>query len=494
MTLQTLTQKDLLSKAVFTYSITPSSDQDFSRHQTISDKAVLNYTPNTSVLTGADEKNGIKVFIVGLCIDSRAQLSREEIPSYLAKISSEKSVEKMYAVAGRFAGKYIVIVKIDNRLWMWGDASCTLAAYYATEPNSLAIAVTKPLVERQVAPLSDAKWNELSAGVASGQPYPADTTGAKNIKVLLPNHLLDLQTMRAWRQPWPHKPDQNAPEKIITNTFLTAQNIFKEYARHYDLVCPLTAGYDSRTNMAIGKTVNPHLSCFTFLHDGFTANTPDLLRPQQLCAKYSLSHKVLHDEIMPVEQRNVISSLIGSDASDYVLSLAHTYQKHFGSRALINGNIIDQVGKSITGNAIPISLSTPRFLRARIYNSSKMSLQVLAKYLDAIPQPMRQYTFDLVALENDCCRWGVQSDIAYGLAGVNMLNIFNCRDLIASWSGIPRKTRVNKAIQTGILARVDKQLLSIPFTPESTVKRLVRMHWPLFYLASFAYARYLRYR
>ena len=75
-----------------------------------------------------------------------------------------------------------------------------------------------------------------------------------------------------------------------------------------------------------------------------------------------------------------------------------------------------------------------------------------------------------------------------------MLNIFNCRDLIASWSGIPRKTRVNKAIQTGILARVDKQLLSIPFTPESTVKRLVRMHWPLFYLASFAYAWYMRYR
>ena len=494
MTLQTLTQKDLLSKAVFTYSITPSSDPDFSRHQKIAEKAFLNYTPNTSVLTGADEKNGIQVFIVGLCIDSRTQLSREEIPSYLAKISSEKSVEKIYAAAGRFAGKYIVIVRIDDRLWMWGDASGTLATYYATDPKSLAIAVTKPLVERQVAPLSDAKWNELSAGVASGQPYPADTTGAKNIKVLLPNHLLDLQTMRAWRQPWPHKPDQNAPEKIIENTFLTAQNIFKEYSRHYDLVCPLTAGYDSRTNMAIGKTVNPHLSCFTFQHVGFTANTPDLLRPQQLCAKYGLSHTVLHDENMPVQQRDTISKLIGSDASDYVLSLAHTYRKHFGSRALINGNIIDQVGKSITGNAIPTCLAGPRFIRARLYNSSKTSLQIFKNYLDSVPQSMRQYVFDLVALENDCCRWGIQSDIAYGLAGVNMLNIFNCRDLIASWSWIPRKTRVNKAIQTGILARVDKQLLSIPFTPESTVKRLVRMHWPLFYLASFAYAWYMRYR
>lgn len=29
MTLQTLPQKDLLSEAVFTYSITPSSDPDF---------------------------------------------------------------------------------------------------------------------------------------------------------------------------------------------------------------------------------------------------------------------------------------------------------------------------------------------------------------------------------------------------------------------------------------------------------------------------------
>ncbi|MDU5247132.1 MAG: hypothetical protein E6180_02325 [Varibaculum cambriense] len=494
MTLQTLTQKDLLSEAVFTYSITPSSDPDFSRHQTISDKATLNYTPNTSVLTGADEKNGIKVFIVGLCIDSRAQLSREEIPGYLAKFSSEKSVEKMYAAAGRFAGKYIVIVRITDRLWLWGDASGTLAAYYATDPKSLSIAVTKPLVERQVAALTDERWNKLSAGVPSGQPYPADSTAAKNIRVLLPNHLLDLQTMQARRQPWPHKPDQHDPKKIIENTFFTAQNIFKEYARHYGLVCPLTAGYDSRLNMAIGKTVNPHLPCFTFRHDGFTANTPDLLRPQQLCAKYSLSHTVLHDENMPVQQRDTISNLIGSDASEYVLSLAHTYRKHFGSKALINGNIIDQVGKSITGNAIPTCLAGPRFIRTRLYNSSNISLKILKNYLNDIPQSMRKYTFDLVALENDCCRWGAQSDIAYGLAGVNMLNIFNCRDLIASWSGIARKTRVNKAIQTGILARVDRQLLSIPFTPESTMKRLVRMHWPLFYLASFAYAWYMRYR
>ena len=121
MTLQTVTQKDLLTTAVFTYSLTSNPDSEFSCHQTISNKAVLNYTSNTSVLTGTDEKNGTEVFIVGLCIDSRAQLSREEIPSYLAKISSEKSVAKIYAAASRFAGKYIVIVKINDRLWLWGD-------------------------------------------------------------------------------------------------------------------------------------------------------------------------------------------------------------------------------------------------------------------------------------------------------------------------------------------------------------------------------------
>lgn len=494
MTLQTLTQKDLLSKAVFTYSLTTNPDPDFSRHQRISDKAILNYTPNTSVLTGADEKNGIQVFIVGLCIDSRAQLSREEIPSYLAKFSSEKSVEKMYAAAGRLAGKYIVVVKIDDQLWLWGDASGTLAAYYATDPESLSIAVTKPLVERQVAPLSDAKWNELSAGVASGQPYPADSTAAKNIRVLLPNHLLDLQTMQAQRQPWPHGAHQNNAEEIIEETFVTVRNIFKEYARYYDLICPLTAGYDSRLNMAIGKTVNPKLSCFTFRHDGFSADTPDMLRPQQLCAQYGLSHKVIKDLQMPLEERRVLQNLAGEDATDYAVSLAYTYRQSFGSSAWLNGNIIDQVGKSITGNAIPTRLAGPRFIRTRLYNSSSISLKILKNYLNDIPHSMRKYTFDLVALENDCCRWGVQSDITYGLAGVNMLNIFNCRNLIASWSGIPRKMRIKKVIHTGVLARIDKQLLIIPFTPETTVKRLVRMHWPLFYLASFAYACYMRYR
>ncbi|WP_022864767.1 hypothetical protein [Varibaculum cambriense] len=494
MTLQTLTQKDVLTTAVFTYSLTSSPDPDFSRHQPISDKAILNYTPNTSVLTGADEKNGTEVFIVGLCIDSRAQLTREEIPNYLANISPEKTVEKIYAAAGRFAGKYIVIVKINDRLWLWGDASCTLATYYATDRNSLAVAVTKPLVERQVVALTDERWNKLSAGVPSGQPYPADSTAAKNIRMLLPNHLLDLQTMRAIRQPWPYKPHQNNAEEIIEDTFITAQNIFKEYSHHYDLVCPLTAGYDSRLNMAIGKTVNPELPCFTFRHEGFSADTPDLLRPQHLCAQYRLSHKVIQDLEMPLEERKILRSLAGEDATDYAFSLAYTYRQSFGSSAWLNGNIIDQVGKSVTGNAIPTRLAGPRFIRARLYNSSNTSLQILKNYLNGIPQSMRKYTFDLVALENDCCRWGVQSDIAYGLAGVNMLNIFNCRDLIASWSGIPRKMRITKVIHTGVLARIDKQLLTIPFTPETTAKRMVRTHWPLFYVASFAYARYKRHR
>lgn len=494
MTLQTLTQKDVLTTAVFTYSLTSSPDPDFSRHQPISDKAILNYTPNTSVLTGADEKNGTEVFIVGLCIDSRAQLTREEIPNYLANISPEKTVEKIYAAAGRFAGKYIVIVKINDRLWLWGDASCTLATYYATDRNSLAVAVTKPLVERQVVALTDERWNKLSAGVPSGQPYPADSTAAKNIRMLLPNHLLDLQTMRAIRQPWPYKPHQNNAEEIIEDTFITAQNIFKEYSHHYDLVCPLTAGYDSRLNMAIGKTVNPELPCFTFRHEGFSADTPDLLRPQHLCAQYRLSHKVIQDLEMPLEERKILRSLAGEDATDYAFSLAYTYRQSFGSSAWLNGNIIDQVGKSVTGNAIPTRLAEPRFIRARLYNSSNTSLQILKNYLNGIPQSMRKYTFDLVALENDCCRWGVQSDIAYGLAGVNMLNIFNCRDLIASWSGIPRKMRITKVIHTGVLARIDKQLLTIPFTPETTAKRMVRTHWPLFYVASFAYARYKRHR
>lgn len=494
MTLQTSAMADLLAKAVFSYSITPSPDSIFSCHQKIADKAILNYTPNTSILTGCDEVNRTQVFIVGLCIDSRAQLTREEIPNYLANISPEKSVEKIYAAAGRFAGKYIVVVKVDDKLWLWGDASCTLATYYSTDPKFLSVAVTKPLVERQVTSLSDESWDKLSAGVPAGQPYPADSTAASNIKILLPNHLLNLQTMRSQRQPWPHKTNQNNVEQIIDNTYLKAENILRQYADHYDIVCPLTAGYDSRLNMAIGKTVNPKLSCFTFRHDGFNADTPDLLRPQQLCAQYGLSHKVIKDLQMPLEERNILRSLAGEDATDYTFSLAYTYRQSFGSSAWLNGNIIDQVGKSVTGNAIPTRLAGPRFIRARLYNSSNISLQILKNYLDGIDQSMRQYTFDLVALENDCCRWGVQSDIAYGIAGVNMLNIFNCRELVASWSGIPRKMRINKVIHTGVLARIDKQLLSIPFTPETTAKRLVRTHWPLFYLASFAYAGYKRHR
>jgi hypothetical protein len=43
--------------------------------------------------------------------------------------------------------------------------------------------------------------------------------------------------------------------------------------------------------------------------------------------------------------------------------------------------------------------------------------------------------------------------------------MYNCKEIIDIWTGIPRKLRVATAIHRNIFEKIDKELLSIPFNP-----------------------------
>ena len=117
-----------INDAKFTYLISDHEISDFSNHyEFIGLKVIVNYTKGTDVLTA---KSGNKeLAVVGFCIDSRAEIEREDVPQ--AILSVDDSIHEVYCFCNRLAGKYMIIYYDGTHGFIWGDATTSLQINYS---------------------------------------------------------------------------------------------------------------------------------------------------------------------------------------------------------------------------------------------------------------------------------------------------------------------------------------------------------------------------
>lgn len=474
--------------AVFTYSITEAPDPAFAQSRQLFGALFLNMTKATECRESTSPDGLAEVVIIGLCVDAHGEYTREEIPGIVLNAALDRGIESAYFMCDRLAGKYVVYLNLRGEKRIWGDATCSLSIFYSSNTKAMACGVSECVVADSIGDHSQRNAAAIAANAPSGQPLPCDATSYDHVKVLLPNHILNINEQRADRLWQPLKQTAGKSlEQIADESLVLMRNIYREYERYYDLVCPLTVGYDSRVNFALMKELSNTPECFTFKHPSFTDQTPDLKGARELCCAFRVPHSVVVDCSMNAPEKSRLKALVGRDATSYSLDLASTIKKSFGRRAILNGSVIDQIGKSVTGNDIPERLASARFVRARIYNRGRPALRVLRPYVRSVRNRCKGHVFDVLAWEQDCCRWATQSDITYGMCGVNMLTLSNCRELILGWLSVSRKQRVHKKIHEALLQRLDPQLLTFDFTPESATKRVLRINWLLFYVSCFFY-------
>lgn len=478
--------------AVFAYSITQEPDVAFAQSEKLAGSLFLNTTEKTESREFTNVDGSSQAVVIGFCVDAHGERSRDEIPQMLLEAALDSGIKYAYELCNRLAGKYIVYLSVDGETVVWGDATCSMSVFYTHADPVVACGVSENLVGAYVSNRSDSRMSGMTTNAPNGQPLPGNMTSFDHVRILLPNHILYVRQQyaeRVWETPGLAR--RTTLDEVIGKTLFLMSNIYREYNKYYDLLCPLTAGYDSRVNFAFMKELGDNPKTFTFRHPSFTDETPDLTISHEICGYYDMPHTVVVDSHMEESEKSYYRRVIGRDATDYALDLALTIKNAFGENAILNGNIIDQIGKSVTGNRIPEVLASPSFIRARIYNTGKPALKILGSYLRGVKLRCGDNIFDVVAWEQDCCRWGTQSDITYGMCGVNMLTLSNCRELILEWIKVPRKQRVRKELHKSLFQQLDPKLLSFGFTPESNIKRIVRLNWPIFYLSCYGYGWYV---
>lgn len=368
-----------------------------------------------------------------------------------------------------------------------GDATCSIPVFYAKCDDGVICSSIGYQIAEEQGLLVDSALLEIREGGDSSRTMPYDYTIWKGIKRLLPNHYLDVNRMcviRMVNQPVLLSPQSAEQAAEISLPFI--KRLAEYYMRKFSVACALTSGRDSRAVLSV-LGCSKDIPIYTMKHNEFAENTPDIVVPKQIAARVNLDYHQINDVDLTDKDIAEADGLLGEgNYSKRTLMLAHTINKHFGNYAVINGDIIGQVGKCSLHRDIPLCYATPSYFLCKLHNYTKGAKVALREWLQDIRKSEEKVnSFDLFSIENRMGVWAANENEIYNMVGQYYLNIFNSRSIIYEWTRVDRKERKFSAIHIAIIRSLRPELLEIPFEPAGVCERFLKYNGFTYLMASY---------
>ena len=462
--------------AVFTYFVSSQVNPMFKKQVEFAKRRlVINHTEGTSVLISSNSHES--VCVIGLCVDSHAEIKRNKIPDYLLH---NENLGNLFMKTRRLAGRFVILYETKGEVIVFNDPAGLLSVFYNLGKD-VCLSSCDELIRKHF----DYEYCDEHLDIRNGSlllslQMPNDITVSKNVKALLPNHYIDIDKLNpvrffpvnGWNPKLKFGEKQQGFKKMFEKHITLIDNIVSEYAKYYDIAAPITSGYDSRVVLSFLRRKIKNIPCYTFKHDSFNAETPDFYIPPKICEVLKLSHAIIPDADVSDAFFKEIQAVIGEYHMKYTVDLGQTFISKFKGKALVTGCISEHIGKLYWGDSGPLYLANLDFFKSMHNNTSKHLHNHVKPHFDELNGKFTyKYIHDLFALEIMGARWSAQALMIYGVMGVSALNIYNCREIIEDWMCVPRKLRKNKKfIHYSFLERLAPELLTFPFNPTTDKK------------------------
>lgn len=470
----------LLSNSKFTFYLSNDILPDFQKFIDItSDNSVISATTKTDIIQA--QKGDRQVLVIGLCIDSQGKLSRQEIPMFLLE-SMAQNDNLIFEAAKGLAGNYVVLCYDKSRKFLFTDAIGAMSVFYTKKGNRVICSTQEGLLARELKLSPDDSLLKIRQSSELFEQMPYDSTIYAEIKCLLPNHVLDLASGRALRY-WPDNKQASKrkyfkAETVTEESVKIIDGIVKEYAKHYSLSVALTGGVDSRTVFSAVKDSVSDVEYFTFKHRKLSEKSGDIIIPSKLSADYSIKHTFVEVEPVPDVFFDDFTKVSGNYVSRDTVTLAYNYLSHFDDRALINGNIIEQIARNMIGQDGPSWTFPSLQIADAMNNNSTEAIHLCKQQVKSIKKvELGSYMYDLLSWESRCGRAVSQGSAVYALAGITFLNIFNCRRLIELWTSVDQTERKKGLVNEELIKAFDSTLLSYPINPDRKPIARIKKSW-----------------
>ncbi len=400
-------------------------------------------------------------------------------------LKSVKSFDEVIDYEKKLGGKYVLFYADNSGCYCLGDATCSVPVYYTVGISSFVCCSSPKLISDSFGLKQDAILLKIRKSGRPNQAMPFDVTVYKEIKQLIPNHYLKVSNGKTFRfVNSSSKQTELTPEEAAKITEPMIRKIADYYSSQFKIRCPLTAGRDSRVVLSFLKNT----PTYTVWQKRFESDDQDWVIPPKLAKLCSVQHERINHIEITDEDRHNADALFGKNSyPDDAYRLALTIGKYYSGEAIVEGDIIGQVGKCSLHRNIPSFLATAGYFRCKLHNYSGESKRLLDLWLDEIKESGEKInTFDLFSIENRLGRWAAQTHIIHNGLGQLYLNIFNSRSIIYTWTAVKRKERMGSEIHISLIKINAPELLSIPFeSDKSSFVKLAKMNGITYYLASY---------
>jgi len=294
--------------------------------------------PTTSV----EEKEN-KVLLLGYIIDPAFPMLNDE--AILRRlVNSPLSLSDVVTGLEHLMGRFVLIVKSNESLWLFHDACGLRQVHYCRDKQDALWCASQP------ESLAEHLGFDYDPDALSFRNMPAyrltledftligDRTPYKEIKYLLPNHYLDLFRGTVHRY-WPVAGciGSLAIEESIRLYCPILENSIKAAAQRFNLKMGISAGCDSRKSLAAAKAVKDKIYFFT--QTPMEAHKVDMEIPSRLLPKLGIKHHKLELQQMTQEFRDYYERS-ATWARERHGHIAYSALNYFGAEAtVLNSNI-----------------------------------------------------------------------------------------------------------------------------------------------------------
>ena len=398
------------------------------------------------------------------------------------EMSEMDTLAKVIEYSDYLVGRYIIIRKSESNTQLLPDASCTFPVnYYFDEQNMYISSTTHIIGKLANLPLSEESL-EIKSKAEDQHPLPHNITMYDEVKILIPNHLLDVENRKMVRYYPNEKQSQNDFDFVVEETINVMDRLIRRFVKEYNFSLPITSGLDSRVLLALMKDHISHIPLYTFYNQGDEDNW-DIKVPRLMADKLNLKHYAIERTSLDKESLVKLSELLDFQHNRRILENGLSLsESELSDRYFLAGDIIPIV-KSNFGKNLPETLANTFYLKTKTHNYSRKNKEYVKSWLSDAKNEQGVSKFDLFFWEHRLGRWLSNNANNYDVF-TDPFYLFNSRYLIKLWTSIPRHERINRSFHKEIIKMKWPELMEFPFNPESKVTDLITKNQYTYYFAS----------
>ena len=413
----------------------------------------------------------------------------EIIENLFGELKDHDGLEKLFEYTYIFGGRWILIADDNKEIRLFNDAVGYRQIFYtdlsfcdelwcASQPGIVADLLNFQMghdsLEFLYSNKSRSNWQYW---------WPGTTSPYREIKHLLPNHYIDLQTGVNYRY-WPKKPiDRLSLEEAVDKNSNILRGLMQSASNRFDLALSITSGRDTRVILAASKDISDKLYCFTMLYWDLNEDSPDVAIPRRLLSKLGLKHNIIRcPSYMERDFKKLYERNVSTAREIYGTIAQGLYNSYPQDKVCLKGNAIP-IGKCIgrerlrnRGKPSGVKVTADDLAWLATMDKLPFAIKSCEKWLAELNEIYNIDVLDLFWWENKEPNWQAMSQLEWDIVQ-EVLVPFNCRSFLSNMLAVDPKYRKGPEFKfhQALITNMWPELLHEPVNPEPN-RRTLKAH------------------